>query len=220
MPLANFRDVGDGGAVRRGVLFRSDTLQGLDAAEVAELTALGLRFVVDLRAAAEALEGGRPVLGPRACHLNVPFDNVDGHGAPLESVYLHHLRHDDNVRVAIELLAAALPEPTLVHCAAGKDRTGMVIALALGAAGIGHDDIVADYLRSGPNMPSVLRRFRAWPSFRQRSIPEDYYQCQESVIRAFLDCVSGEFGGFDGWARQAGVSTGAITRLRQALNPS
>src|SRR6185312_6941474 len=170
----NFRDLGgmrtrDGGVLRRGRLFRSDTLQELTDEDVARLVdELEIAFVVDLRQAVEAVEEGRGPLARRpVCYANVPLVDVDAPaGTPGEltvTQYLDHLEHDPNLVVAVELVASVVHRPTVLHCAAGKDRTGVVTALVLGLLGVEDEQIVADYMVTATNMDRITERFGRWP---------------------------------------------------------
>ncbi|MFJ4104050.1 tyrosine-protein phosphatase [Amycolatopsis japonica] len=205
----NFRDAG-GGPIRRGRLFRSDTLQALTGTDKELLLGrFGVEGVLDLRSSAEAFSEGRAEL-PGVRYVNVPLRTVRS-GGSLEETYADHLRHDDDLPVAIEILAVLLARPVVVHCASGKDRTGVVTALTLGLAGASRDMIVEDYLRSAYSLPRVIERFR---SVR---LPEELFRCTESTINALLDSVEDDFGGFTGWARQRGVSDAAVRTLKSNL---
>lgn len=208
----NFRDVG-GATIRRGRLFRSDTLQALTPADQDVLTGrLGVRCVLDLRTAGETVAEGRAALAD-ICYVNVPLRTTQGRRSTrLEEIYVDHLENDSNLPVAIELLSTLLPRPTVVHCASGKDRTGIVTALVLGLAGASRDAILHDYLRSAYSLPRVIERFRA------HGLPEDLFRCTESTIGAVLDSVEHDFGGFTGWAKHAGVPNDAVRRLQGALH--
>jgi protein-tyrosine phosphatase len=152
----NLRDVGGyragDGETRWGKLFRSDALHRLDADSRAELGSLGIRSVVDLReanernAAPSLLEG----LDIRVHHLPV-FDGAAPTRLAEERVTLDEVygrivdeRGANLVRV-IRVIARSGDEPVLVHCTAGKDRTGLVIALTLLAVGVHRTEVVADY---------------------------------------------------------------------------
>ncbi|RSN25853.1 protein-tyrosine-phosphatase [Amycolatopsis sp. WAC 04169] len=205
----NFRDTG-GGPIRRGRLFRSDTLQALTGRDKdLLLDRFGIEGVLDLRSSAETAGEGRAAL-PGARYANVPLRTVQS-GRSLEAVYADHLRLDDNLPVAIEILAVLLARPVVVHCASGKDRTGIVTALALGLAGAPRELIVQDYLRSAYSLPRVIERIRAL------RLPEELFRCTESTINALLDSVEDDFGGFAGWARQRGVSDAAVRTLKARL---
>lgn len=156
--LLNFRDVGglptsDGAQTRFRTLYRSHSPSGLGAEGMAQIRALGLSAVLDLRdefetvqwpydlGAAEIRRYNVPVLGNRP----VPPDQGD--------LYLYMVEEcgSDFTR-AVRAMADAQSLPLLVHCAVGKDRTGVTIALALSAVGVTDEAIVADFMRSNPGL--------------------------------------------------------------------
>ena len=160
--LFNFRDAAAGtGApgLRRGLLFRSGALNDLDAAGLAELAAARIATVVDLREPVEVASA--PDIVPAGTRvLNVPlYRGSIPVSEPIEAVYRHLLQN-----CALALTSAVgemirnLDGGVLVHCAAGKDRTGLVVALVLDAAGASRSAIVEDYSRTEAALP---------PSFRQ-----------------------------------------------------
>jgi len=225
----NFRDLGGmrargGGVLRTGRLFRSDTLQELTDDDVARLVdELQLAFVIDLRQAAEAVEEGRgPLARLPVCYANVPLVDLDSAGAPGEltaTQYLDHLEHDPNLVVAVELVASVVHRPTVLHCAAGKDRTGVVTALLLGLLGVAHEQIVEDYMVTATNMDRITERFGRWPRYRQNmaSLPAEIYRVEERTIRTFLRELDHRYGGAAGWARARGVEPEVERRLAAAL---
>ncbi|MFC3455072.1 tyrosine-protein phosphatase [Amycolatopsis speibonae] len=207
----NFRDTG-GGPIRQGRLFRSDTLQALTGTDKELLLGrFGIEGILDLRSSAETVSEGRAEL-PGIRYVNVPLQTVQsGRSSALEEIYVDHLRHDDNLPIALEILAVLLARPAVVHCASGKDRTGIVTALALGLAGAPRELIVQDYLRSAFSLPRVIERFRSL------ALPEELFRCTEGTISALLDSVEDDFGGFAGWARQRGVPAATVRTLRTCL---
>ncbi|RBQ15934.1 hypothetical protein DP939_33580 [Spongiactinospora rosea] len=219
----NFRDVGP----PPGRLFRSATLQMITRDDARLLAGdLGITAVLDLRTAEESTGYARPVLAPATRYANVPLHDVHepphGPGDLLGRIYREHLRHDPNLPIALDLLAMFLSHgPTIVHCAAGKDRTGMVVALALGLAGAPRDHIVRDYMLSGPAMPRVVDRLRRLPRYRHNMdrLPASVYECRSSSILMLLDSIEAHYGSFHGWARSAGVSDVSVAALRAALMP-
>jgi len=158
----NFRDVGgyatDGGVVRSGKLFRADALGRLGPAGRESLRELGIRIVIDLRddfevqALPDDLEG----LDVEVLHLPV----FEGSGASASTVgaTIVHLydkivfQHTDVIVRALREIADTGDEPVVVHCTAGKDRTGIVIALALLAVGVDRETVVADYALTEANL--------------------------------------------------------------------
>lgn len=167
----NFRDLGGmrtrgGGVLRCGRLFRSDSLQELTDDDVARLVdELQLAFVIDLRQAAEAVEEGRgPLARLPVCYANVPLVDLDSAGAPGEltaTQYLDHLEHDPNLVVAVELVASVVHRPTVLHCAAGKDRTGVAVALLLRAAGVERTAVAADFAATNDHRVALRDRLAA-----------------------------------------------------------
>ncbi|MFF5563512.1 tyrosine-protein phosphatase [Streptomyces sp. NPDC012623] len=183
--VRNFRDVGglpttDGRRVRGGVLFRSGHLAHATATDAAFLAGLGLHTVFDFRNAADLKLDGEDVELPGVRHVNIPLsDPADGAefwrmvrdgdldqlrsllaegkaAARMTASYRTIIteRTDEHSRVLHALAEEAVP--ALMHCAAGKDRAGLSVAVTLLAVGVEPDAIEADYLLS--NDPA--RRYR------------------------------------------------------------
>ncbi|MQY10512.1 hypothetical protein SRB5_06200 [Streptomyces sp. RB5] len=183
--VRNFRDVGglptaDGRQTRTGVLYRSGHLAHATPEDTAFLASLGLHTIFDFRNAADIALEGPDVSLPGVRNLNVPLDDpADGkefwrlvrHGdlstlnemlgdgraaARMEATYrgLVATRTADQSRVLRTLANDAVP--SLMHCAAGKDRAGMTIAVTLLALGVEREAIEADYLESN----AKHRRYR------------------------------------------------------------
>lgn len=234
-PLAgayNFRDVGglptvDGRATAHGMLYRSDSLQELTAADVALLVdELRVVFVVDLRGAQEAVEEGRgPLAAQPVCYANIPLVDVDTpEGAPGEltvNQYLSHLEHDPNLPIAVELVASMVRRPTVLHCAAGKDRTGVVTALLLSLVGVTEQAIIDDYMATARNMDRIVERFGRWPRYRanMQHLPAEIYRAERHTIETFLRELSSRFGGAAGWAAERGVADDVIDGAHSVLVP-
>jgi hypothetical protein len=226
----NFRDLGglelaDGRRVRGGRLFRSDTLQALTPRDVELLLDhIGLRTVVDLRLAKEVQAEGRGLLGEsgRVTFVDSPFEMASTEGVPtdqvLERLYERCLA-SDSLPLAVESIAASADRPTLFHCAAGKDRTGIVAAMVLGLVGVEEDAIVADYMRSAAAMPRMIERFQTWPRYREHlaAMPREVYAVEERPIRGLLAAVRHTFGGAREWAIRRGIAPSTLQRLETLL---
>ena len=119
----------------------------------------------------------------------------------------------------MELVASVVHRPTVLHCAAGKDRTGVVTALVLGLLGVDHEQIVADYMVTATHMDRITERFGRWPRYRRNmaSLPAEIYRVEEHTIRTFLRELDHRYGGAAGWARTKGVDPDAERRLAAAL---
>jgi hypothetical protein len=226
----NFRDLGGlplagGGCTRSGRLFRSDTLQALTRQDVALLRdGLGLRTVIDLRLAQELADEGR---GPLAASQDIGFVH-----APLDMAATEGIAPDQvlNRLYARCLASASLPQaivriaestdrPTLFHCAAGKDRTGVVAAVVLSLLGVDEEAIVADYLRSAVAMPRMVERFMTWPRYREHlaAMPPEVYAVDEGPIRTLLAALNDDFGGARAWADRQGIRAPVLRELEHHL---
>jgi protein-tyrosine phosphatase len=154
----NLRDLGGypargGGAVRWRTLFRSDALHRIDDVGRMVLAGLNLRTVIDLRTHEEveiAPSALGEALGARRSHIPV-LDATAFTALPpeLSAVYRHMVDEcGAMITAAIRRLCAPGALPGLIHCSAGKDRTGMLAALILAAIGVDDDVIAADYALS------------------------------------------------------------------------
>ena len=119
----------------------------------------------------------------------------------------------------IALIAAMAGRPTVFHCAAGKDRTGLVAAIVLRLLGVEDTVIVADYLASRANMPNMLARFQTWPRYRDHlaAMPPDVYAVEEGPLLSFLADLDARHGGADAWAARCGIGPHLIEHLKEKL---
>ena len=158
----NFRDVGglpaQNGTVRDGVLFRSDGLHALGEAGRAELRNLGVGIIIDLRDENEAAVMPDDLDGLDVEVLRLPVFEGSGAsqgvgGISLDALYERIVTQHRSVVVgALREIASAGERSVVVHCTAGKDRTGIVVALALLAVGVDRDAVVDDYVRTEQNL--------------------------------------------------------------------
>jgi protein tyrosine/serine phosphatase len=177
--IDNFRDFGDYAAgvrrLKRGLLYRSASQARATDADLEKLAGLGIAVIVDLRRANEReREPSRRWTGfaAQVIENDIGQENADEWHTFIESSDLtaasfhaymmdyyrkapHQARHVDLYRRYFQALAAT-EGPILVHCAAGKDRTGIACALTHHVAGVHDDDIVEDYLLT--NDPERLER--------------------------------------------------------------
>jgi protein-tyrosine phosphatase len=159
----NFRDVGGypacGGRTRYGQLYRSDALSGLTTTGAQTLARLGIGLVLDLRSDLELGQDRAPDPLPGVRRIRVPIHGgsrsslLDETLPSLEALYRQVLLDSGPALArAVTEIAAAGPVPVLVSCTAGKDRTGLVVALALEVAGVERAAVVADYTQSALNL--------------------------------------------------------------------
>jgi protein-tyrosine phosphatase len=223
--VLNLRDVGGypvegGGCVRWRTLFRSDALYRLDAAGVATVTGLGLRTVVDLRSQPEVDLAPSPV-GGRVTHVPLLTGGVPDVPLSLGDLY-HHLVNEraEQIGAAIAALCGGGAMPALVHCSAGKDRAGVVVALILAVLGVPDEVIAADYALSAayldPGQTPVISQLRASTGMDGELIG-GLLSSPPELILGVLDMVRERAGSVDGYLRGHGLTDAALDGLRAAL---
>ena len=146
---------------RWGSLYRGDLPKQVTQADRQRLRELGITTVVDLRSKEEIERKPDPLaqeLGIR--YLHCPLAG-DGRVPAPDEVPLSYMEMADGtgqMAGALQAIAEA-PQAVLFHCTAGKDRTGVVAALLLWLAGVSEEDILADYIVSGPYLQQMLRAY-------------------------------------------------------------
>ena len=235
----------DGTATRRGRVLRSDNLQDLSVSDVRVLLDdYALKNIIDLRSDTEIeLEGPGPLtrvpsvtfhqlsLFPESGHRTDAAADVDK-VLPWQArttdtseqdrsvgIYLGYLADRGDSIVAALRVMTRTDGSALVHCAAGKDRTGVVCALALDIAGVTREAIVADYAQTGERMDAVLRRLKSSDTYAADldSRPDDSHLPHADVMDKFLAHVDEEFGGTIGWLSGHGWTSEDTDALRTRL---
>ena len=233
----NFRDMGgyptaDGRTTRWRTLFRADGLYRLTGADLDVVRTLGLRTVVDLRTPRELDERGtfpRDEHPVDFHHVSVITRTWDADEADrfsdaadfLEYAYLTMLDDvPERFGEAFERLAAPGALPAVFHCAAGKDRTGLLAMMILGSIGVLDDYIVADYAMTEAGM----ERMREWA---RREYPDMYENMNNSpsvfsaavpeAMRRMLAHVRERHGSVRSLVLALGVTPESIERLADAL---
>jgi protein-tyrosine phosphatase len=230
----NVRDAGgwptsDGRWMRTGGLYRADDPVRITPDGREAISALGLSAVVDLRQQSQFDRG--PGFADRAITHHIPLvDRVINTDDPPRIEEPHHIaglyddmadRGGDQLVLAVETVAEHIGDgPVMVHCAAGKDRTGMLVALIQAAIGVGLEEIVEEYALS--DVPSRTRR-RAMiddplpddpPVARA---PEYLWAAPAEAMDLFARGAIEAYGSLPAWPRALGVSEGAVERLTSAL---
>ncbi len=195
VPPLNSRDVGglatdSGRRTRPGVLFRSDALYAGD--QLDQLFAGVLpATVIDLRRGDERTEFDVAWPATTAVHHLGFFDPaIAASSRSLTELYLNLLASRADTIAGIVTIAANAPGPLLVHCAAGKDRTGIVTAVLLRAAGVTRDAVVADYLATGSAARRRRERVAAFGiEYRPSAVPDEFFDVSPDAIKAVLDVI-------------------------------
>jgi protein-tyrosine phosphatase len=133
--------------------------------------------------------------------------------------YLGYLEDRPDQVVAALRSVAHSPGAAIVHCAAGKDRTGVVVALALSAAGVRREAVITDYAASGERMSAVLERLRASPTYAAdtNSRPDNEHMPRAETMSWFLDQVDATYGGMLAWLARHGFGPADVVSLRTKL---
>lgn len=240
--VRNLRDAGgfasaDGGRIALGLLYRSASLSELSPDGAARLAALGLRTVVDLRSAEEVVYWPNqrhgldfelvslPTLPPFEPGPEAGSDNgttVTGNpdtaaeeDGGLEGMYVYMADTAGPPIVAcIRRLIAPDALPALVHCAVGKDRTGVTIAVILSALGVDTDDITADYALSNAGLGLLTG-----PVYYvdEHGTTRPSRPVHAALLALFLDRVHTRHGTTAGFLHHHGLTGDELTRLRRLL---
>lgn len=135
----------------------------------------------------------------------------------LIDLYLLMLRTSARDMVQVVGRIASSSGTALVHCAAGKDRTGVSIALTLALLGARRDDIIDDYLISGKNEGEIEARFDRVFGQHRPVLPAGYLSTPLEAIVAVLDAWNAHEGGIQAWFIKAGGDAATLVRLRENL---
>ena len=225
---SNFRDLGglptvSGTPTRWRRVFRSDTLQELTDADVKLLTGeIGLATIIDLRTTREVANEGRgPLEDEPVGWVNLPFiadlDVQDEVPDAVERDVLADYRHmldsaGHLVAEAVQTIARS-EGPVVFHCAAGKDRTGILAALTLSLVGVPRDVVVGDYELTNQVIDDVCGRLARFETYTNvRANPPSHFRCRPAVMEGFLDLLD-ERGGAIGWAREMAIDIEALRRV-------
>ncbi len=227
----NLRDIGgyptrDGHRTRWGQLFRSDSLHCLSPSGQALLIEQKLRTVIDLRHDTELRKAPNVFAASDAVtYVNVPlFAELTPHSGARASVNtladLYKTALDTCGRPLAEVLTVLSNDgfPALIHCTAGKDRTGIVVALLLSLAGVDADTIAEDYALTGTHIQNLLVELRQEAVAAGRD-PERFERMLEHTPAAMLTMLTHleQYGGSEAYLKGVGLHENQIKSLRTAL---
>jgi protein tyrosine/serine phosphatase len=242
----------DGRVTARDRLIRSDNLQGLSPRDVRCLVdEHHVRAVADLRTGvALAREGPGPMtkepgvviehlsLFPEAGHntdvaavddggpVVLPWQNLPSEGAEVPKTaadfYQRYLLDRADSIIDTLRLVARTDGATIVHCAAGKDRTGVVVAIALAEVGVRREQIIEDYAMSAQRIHEIFDRLRASDTYAEdvERGDGDYVEKhapRDTTMEQLLDGIDAAHGGVGAWLRKHGWTEADASALRAHL---
>ena len=222
--VPNFRDLGgtptaDGAVVRQGSILRSAMPAAQD--RVPDEISWPPSVVIDLRSPFES-EPRHPLQGLGSQVFNFPLLAALEPGvtppSDLPGLYRVMLDYADQNLVEIVRVAGSHSGSTLIHCAAGKDRTGVAVALLLRLVGVAREHVVADYMTSLEHLEAIGRRLAQIPGHEDRkALPTSFLAVPVEAIEGVLDVWDQHVGGTEGWLRGAGAAPGLTDKLRQSI---
>jgi protein-tyrosine phosphatase len=241
--IHNFRDCGgyattDGRRTRSGRLYRSGTLDDARDADLHALQTLGLKTIVDLRAPREKKKELPAIAGARRIDLPIELENkardrmqplMVKRGAENEVVDILKQMYRDladevwpQAGQLFHILLSAEAYPVLVHCRAGKDRTGFLCALVHQAVGVERAAIFQDYLETNNHFGIVtprMERMMKILSFGrlQMANVRASLSARQEYLQAAFDQIDQRHGGFTAYLAKCGVTAGEIETVRGLL---
>lgn len=227
--VANFREIGgyktaDGHQLKRNVLFRSGELSGATSKDQEILKSLHIRYEIDLRTDTERKESpsrwsGNP---PKVISVSVgqprnsdPTAALRSSAAPQTAEQALTYMQQATARIALDGAAdigqvlsrlAEGDEPALLHCSAGKDRTGVTVAVLMTLLQIPRDQVYQEYLKSNDAVDQQIQRAKAREqggatSFRMTAFPVEAQQKLAGADASYLDAafsaIDKQYGSFD-----------------------
>jgi protein-tyrosine phosphatase len=234
----NFRQVGAEAGVPLRHLFRSDHLGALDEADAAQIRALGIQRVLDFRGAQERTAAAcrltdvtvhslpiEPTIVQKLTDLVAAGHHLSGGdmSAHMEDTYRGFVRHNTPRFAEFFAHLLASDPPTVFHCTAGKDRTGLAAALLLKAVGASEEQVMHDYLLTNERVQLPQTPRMGLP----QGAMEVLWRVQASFLQAAFDEVDAAYGSLERYfveglaldpARRERLK--ALYLARQPLQPS
>ncbi|MFN8451736.1 MAG: tyrosine-protein phosphatase [Anaerolineae bacterium] len=223
----NVRDIGgyptaDGGTTRWGVLLRSGDLARVSPAGQQALINYGVRTIIDLRDLNEVRSFPNVFAQSPAVayhHLPVQDDVETGGSIRLDSLYRNFIDACQPNLSAVVTTAAESEPGVLIHCFAGKDRTGVVVALLLGAVGVPDAVIAEDYALTSGRITHLVESWRAWAiqQGHDMTLFEHEVSSEAATMQETLRHIRQTYGGIPDYLRACGVTDAQLARLRALL---
>jgi protein-tyrosine phosphatase len=135
----------------------------------------------------------------------------------LADLYSLMLQNSSDHLVNIVDVVAHSDGPVLIHCSAGKDRTGISVALLLSLVGVGREDVTTDYLRSKEHFDEIEARFDLLLAGNRAKLPSAYFTVVPDAINRVFDAWQAHPEGVTGWYLESGGDESTLERLHGRL---
>jgi len=225
----NARDAGgypleQGGFLPSGKLYRSDALNALTPNDRAEFERLDIRTVIDLRDAREANGAPDMIDESRVCYIRIPifedklFERDLTNFPPLLGQYQIIMdQHPHQLIKVLKLMSETAAAPILVHCTAGKDRTGLIIALIHSLVGVAQPTVLADYAASEQLLNGEFEE-KVRDLYRQITLPpgilgESPRHAPPSYLKKTLEMIETKYGSIVHFLKKNGLQEQEHARL-------
>jgi protein tyrosine/serine phosphatase len=221
----NVRDVGglptaNGRVIRTGALIRADSLHSLTPAGVDVVRQAGVSRIIDLRSDREVAAVPTPFSeDPIALQVAVqePAD-PQGRTTIIDTCTDMLDQHPARFAAALRAFIEAPEGAVVVHCHGGKDRTGMIVALALAIAGVPEDEIVADYALSQSRLaPMLAEQLAAEPDESLHPQMIEFRDTRAESLVAILRHLDTQYGGPEAYLLKAGLTPMELDAIRDRL---
>jgi protein-tyrosine phosphatase len=249
--VANFRDIGGyraagGHKIKSGLIFRSGELSGLTAGDQQGVGRLNIRYEVDLRTDAERSANpsnwGKKV--PQLISVSVGMPR-DGRALNDRTRQLREAKNVDEARARMQETTASLAiegapaigkvlselakadGPALIHCTAGKDRTGVTVAVLMTLLGASREDVYHEYMRSNESIDAQLQRQKAREqagkdvnglSGVDPTVAKAMMGTDRGYMEAMFREIDAKYGSFDAYTQRGlGITSAQIAQLRKNL---
>ena len=229
----NFRDIGgylnqEGKRIKKGLYFRAGRQDRMSDKDLSQLSDLKISTQIDLRRPDEVLEQGKgPLEAMGAKYTNIAVIPEGGSDQLSRLVgdtgisgkrYLSYLEFGPSSWLKIfEILANKNNLPLVLHCTAGKDRTGVSTAFLLSILGVNRDLIEADYLLTNfdtERMADFIESTVGYPEGVNRESMVAQYGVPEEALKDFLDGVESKWGSVVGFLEEIGVTQEQMDTIR------
>jgi len=203
------------------VLIRSESLHFLTPEGVEAVRRAGVGRILDLRGDGEVAESPTPFsddpLGVRQA-LQDPADPEHGQATIVAACTWMLDRRPELFAAALKAIADAPDGAVVVHCHGGKDRTGMIVALALSIAGVPEEEIVADYFLTQERLaPWLEEQLADEPDTSLHPEMIEFRDTRAESMIAILRHLDDTYGGPEAYLRHGGLTTDDLDRLRKRL---